>query len=29
VVVRGRDEETRRSRFFAALISCDDDGPPA
>jgi hypothetical protein len=27
MVVRGRDEETRRSQFFSALISCDDDGP--
>ena len=27
MVVRGRDEETRRSQFFTALISCDDDGP--
>jgi hypothetical protein len=27
MVVRGRNEETRRSQFFSALISCDDDGP--
>jgi hypothetical protein len=27
MVVRGRDEETMRSQFFSALISCDDDGP--
>jgi hypothetical protein len=27
IVVRGRDEEARRSQFFAALVSCDDDGP--
>ena len=27
MVVRGRDEETHRSQFFAALVSCDDDGP--
>jgi len=27
MVVRGRNEETRRSQFFTALVSCDDDGP--
>jgi len=27
MVVRGRDEETRHSKLFAALVSCDDDGP--
>ena len=27
MVVCGRDEETKRSQFFSALISCDDDGP--
>jgi hypothetical protein len=27
MIVRGGDEETRRSRIFAALVSCDDDGP--
>lgn len=27
MVLRGRNEETRRSQFFTALVSCDDDGP--
>jgi hypothetical protein len=27
MVVCGRDEETKRSQFFSALISCDDDEP--
>ena len=27
MVVRGRNEETHRSRFFTALVSCDDGGP--
>ena len=27
MVLRGRNDETRRSQFFSALISCDDDGP--
>ncbi len=27
MVLRGRNEETRRSQLFTALVSCDDDGP--
>jgi hypothetical protein len=27
MVLRGRNEETRRKQFFTALVSCDDDGP--
>lgn len=27
MVLRGRDEESRRSQIFTALVSCDDDGP--
>lgn len=27
MVLRGRNDETQRSRFFTALVSCDDDGP--
>ncbi|MGH3183033.1 MAG: hypothetical protein ACRDOE_14185 [Streptosporangiaceae bacterium] len=27
MVLRGRNEETRRSQFFTALVSCDDGGP--
>lgn len=27
MVLRGHDEESRRNQFYAALVSCDDDGP--
>lgn len=27
MVLRGRNDETRRSQFFTALVSCDDEGP--
>ena len=27
MVLRGRNDETGRSQFFAALVSCDDEGP--
>ena len=27
MVLRGRNDESRRSKLFSALISCDDDGP--
>ena len=27
MVLRGRNGETGRSQFFAALVSCDDEGP--
>ena len=27
MVLRGRNEATRRSQFFNALVSCDDDRP--
>ena len=27
MVLRGRSDKTRRSQFFTALVSCDDDGP--
>jgi len=27
MILRGRNDESRRSKLFSALISCDDDGP--
>lgn len=27
IVLRGRNEETRHSQMFSALVSCDDEGP--
>jgi hypothetical protein len=27
MVLRGRNDDARRSKFFSALINCDDDGP--
>lgn len=27
MVLRGHNEETRRSEVFTALVSCDDEGP--
>jgi hypothetical protein len=27
MVLRGRNDDSRRSKFFCALISCDDNGP--
>ena len=27
MVLRGRNDESRHSKFFCALVSCDDDGP--
>lgn len=27
MVLRGRNDDTHRSRFFTALVSCDDGGP--
>ncbi len=27
MVLRGRNEESRHSQLYAALVSCDDDGP--
>lgn len=27
MVLRGRNDESRHSKFFSALVSCDDDGP--
>jgi hypothetical protein len=27
MVLRGRNDESRHSKFFTALVSCDDDGP--
>ena len=27
VVLRGRNDDTRHSQVFSALVSCDDEGP--
>ena len=27
MVLRGRNDQTRRSQFFTALVSCEDDRP--
>jgi hypothetical protein len=27
MVLRGRNDDSRHSKFFTALVSCDDDGP--
>jgi hypothetical protein len=27
MILRGRNDESRHSKFFSALVSCDDDGP--
>ena len=27
MILRGRNDESRHSKLFSALISCDDDGP--
>ena len=27
MVLRGRNDESRHSKFFCALVSCNDDGP--